>query len=122
LLPAGPYVPNPAELLQSASFGRILETLSTKFDRIIIDSPPVLVVTDATILCGRVDTSVLVFRSGKTKRDVAKQVLRKLSGIGARISGVVLNAMDEPKSKRGYYSGYYSKEDYQPSVELDAKA
>jgi capsular exopolysaccharide synthesis family protein len=118
-LAAGPHIPNPAELLQSAAFDKLLQTLVGKFDRVIIDSPPAMVVTDAAVLATRVDTTVLVFRAQKTRRDVARQVVRKLTDLGAKVSGVVLNAMEEPKSKGGYYYGYYSRDKYRSDEETD---
>jgi capsular exopolysaccharide synthesis family protein len=119
LLAAGPHVPNPAELLQSESFDRLLQRLSEKFDRIILDSPPVLVVTDPAVLASRVDTTVVVFRARQTRRDVARQAVRKLVDLGAKISGVVLNAMEEPKRKGGYYYGYYYRDKYRTGSEAD---
>jgi capsular exopolysaccharide synthesis family protein len=120
LLPAGPHVPNPAELLQSESFEKLLSALEQKFDRVILDSPPVLVVTDPAVLSVRVDTTVVVFRARVTRRDVARQAALKLSELGANIAGVVLNAMEEPKRKGGYYYGYYSRDKYRSGGEVDS--
>jgi capsular exopolysaccharide synthesis family protein len=120
LLAAGPHVPNPAELLQSERFDALLQALAQRFDRVVIDSPPVLVVTDSAVLSLRVDATVVVFRARKTRRDVARQVVRKLTGLGGRVAGVVLNAMEEPKRKGGYYYGYYSRDKYRTGTETDA--
>ncbi|HEY5956807.1 MAG TPA: polysaccharide biosynthesis tyrosine autokinase [Polyangiaceae bacterium] len=120
LLPAGPHVPNPAELLQSDSFEKLLTALKQNFDRVILDSPPVLVVTDPAVLSARVDTTVVVYRARVTRRDVARQAAFKLSELGANIAGVVLNAMEEPKRKGGYYYGYYSRDKYRSGAEVDS--
>ncbi len=120
LLPAGPYVPNPAELLQSDSFVRLLESLQQRFDRIIVDSPPVMLVTDAVVLGSRVDATVVVLRARKTRRDVAQQAARKLTDIGATLAGVVLNAMDATKQRGGYYYGYYSRDTYGAGADTNA--
>jgi polysaccharide biosynthesis transport protein len=106
VLTAGPHVPNPAELVQSDSFKRMLHLLGQKFDRVILDSPPVMAVTDASVIATRVDATVLVARAGKTRRDVARQVVRKLNDLGAPILGIVLNALVARGRKGGYY--YYS--------------
>ncbi len=105
LLAAGPAAPNPAELLESESMKRLLARLEERFDRIVIDSPPALVVTDSTILSTRVDTTVLVLRAKKTRRDSVKKLARVFQSLGSHLSGVVLNAMQADKGKRGYY--YY---------------
>jgi polysaccharide biosynthesis transport protein len=112
LLAAGPHVPNPAELLQSASFERMLAALAERFDRVIIDSPPVLAVTDAAILGSRVDGAVVVARAKRTRREVARQVVKKMKDLGANVTGIVLNGIDEPRHRGGYYYGYYSREGY----------
>jgi capsular exopolysaccharide synthesis family protein len=122
LLAAGPHVPNPAELLQSESFERLLASLKGQFDRVIVDSPPVLVVTDAAVLGSRVDATVVVVRARRTRRDVAQQVLRKMTELGANVAGVVLNAMEEPKRKGGYYYGYYSRDRYNSARDASAGA
>ena len=122
LLAAGPHVPNPAEVLQSESFAKLLEALSKKFDRIVVDSPPVLVVTDAAVLASMADATVLVTRARKTKRETARKVLRKLTDLGAVVAGAVLNALEEPKRKGGYYYGYYSREGYGTRGEADTGA
>jgi capsular exopolysaccharide synthesis family protein len=106
LLTSGPHVPNPAELVQSDSFNRLLDVLSTQFDRIIIDSPPILAVTDSSIIAARVDATVLVARSGKTKRDAIRRVVRKLSDIKAAPLGLVLNALMAPRTIGAYYYPY----------------
>lgn len=103
VLPAGPIPPNPAELLHSASFKRLLESLSERYDRIILDSPPVAPVTDSTILSATVDATILVVRAFATDREAARGVVRTLREVAApRMLGVVLNYADLGRGRYGY--------------------
>lgn len=115
LLPSGPHVATPAEVLQSDAFAALLETLCERYETIVLDSPPVAVVTDAAVLAKRVDATVFVARAGKTSRDVARRAVRNLRDVGARLAGCVLN--DVSLHKRGYgyaqYYGYYHKVGYE---------
>ena len=105
LLPCGRSVPNPSEMLNSDSFAQLLEILSDKYDRIVIDSPPVMPVTDAQILGAVCDITLLVLRAEKSTRKTSQQARDGLLSVGAHILGVVVN--DVPKKSRyGYYSGY----------------
>ena len=106
ILRAGPTPPNPADLMHSEAFGRVLQELRAQFDRIVIDSPPIGLVTDGVILSTRVDATVLVVRALATRRDAAKRALRSLRDVGANCAGFVLNAV--ASSERYYYSGYYA--------------
>lgn len=123
LLPGGPHVPNPAELIQSESFARLLATLNERFDRIIIDSPPVLAVADGTILATLVDASVLVVRASRTRIDLVGQALRKLQEVGTPIAGIVLNALVPVRWGSRHYSYYdygkYEPEDYGHESKLE---
>lgn len=108
LLPAGPLPPNPAELLHSKSFERLLDLLSTKYDRIILDSPPLVPVTDAAILSRLADAALLVIRSKQTRKDHARLAYRSLRDVNAHIAGAVLNGVDLRSGDYGYYYQYYS--------------
>lgn len=112
LLTTGPFVPNPAELIQSASFARLFSELDARFDRIIIDSPPILAVADGTILATLVDVTVLVVRTGKSRMDIVRQALRKLQEVPKPIAGAILNALESPRWSRQDYSYYYGKGDH----------
>lgn len=110
ILTGGPHVPNPAELIQSASFERLLTNLDGRFDRIIIDSPPVLAVADAAILATLADVSLLVVRAGETRLDLTRQAMRKLESVGKPFGGIILNALQPPRwGKRQHYYYYYGK-------------
>jgi capsular exopolysaccharide synthesis family protein len=111
VMPAGPIPPNPAELFHSERFKSLLEKLSRRFDRVIIDSPPVVAVTDAAILSTLVDGTVLVARAFKTQRDVARYAVRSLLDVGGKVAGVVLNAVDLDRQEYRYYHYYAYKKD-----------
>jgi capsular exopolysaccharide synthesis family protein len=104
VLPAGPMPPNPADLVHSEAFGRLLETLKQRFDRIVVDSPPVCIVTDAVVLSTRLDATVLVLRARRTRRDAARRALRALRDVGGNVAGFVLNAVT--RSEQYQYSYY----------------
>jgi len=107
VLPCGPIPPNPAELLHSEAFGRIVAAATKLFDRVILDSPPVNVVTDASILGTMVDGVLLVVRAGKTLRESAKAARHQLTNLGARVLGVVLNDVDLSRRGADYYQHHY---------------
>ena len=105
LLTCGPDVPNPSEILNSKSFAKLLEDLSNRYDRVIIDSPPVMPITDSQILAAVSDITLLVLRAEKSNRKISQQARDGLMSVGARILGVVVN--DVPKSSSYGYYGYY---------------
>ncbi|MEI8258906.1 MAG: polysaccharide biosynthesis tyrosine autokinase, partial [Deltaproteobacteria bacterium] len=109
-LVAGTSPPNPAELLHSHRFEELLRSVRTKFDRVIIDTPPIGPVSDALVISTRVDGTVLVVRFQKTARSRAGAVLGQLRQLGARVAGVILNDVDMSKTADTtyYYSGSYS--------------
>jgi succinoglycan biosynthesis transport protein ExoP len=113
VLPAGPIPPNPAELLQSDRFARVVADLSERFDRIIFDSPPVVPVTDAAVLATQVDATILVLRAHGTNRDLALQGKRALLGVGGNLVGAVLNAVDlQRREYQQYHYAYYRRGGY----------
>ncbi|HVR18565.1 MAG TPA: polysaccharide biosynthesis tyrosine autokinase, partial [Polyangiaceae bacterium] len=105
VIPSGPTPPNPADLVSSDAFGRLLETLKGRFDRIVIDSPPVCIVTDAVVLSTRLDATVLVVRARGTRRETARQAVRSLRDVGGNIAGFVLNAIS--RTNQQYRYSYY---------------
>jgi protein-tyrosine kinase len=104
LLTTGPIPPNPAEILNSARTRALWESLKPKYDFIFIDSPPLLAVTDASIIASQVDATLLVVRSGITRNDVARRAQDQLNKANSRLVGVVLNQM---KMDHGDYHQYY---------------
>ena len=109
VLNAGPVPPNPAELLQSKKLEGLLEFLGKRYDVLIIDSPPLVAVTDAAILSRLVDGSLLITRAHSTQRHLVKQGARILHDVDAKVFGCVVNAFDNRKSSSyGYGYGRYA--------------
>jgi len=109
LLTSGHMVSNPAELLESDAFLKTLEELKKKFDIVIFDSPPVLTITDASLITPKVDTVILVYEIGRTARHALLRAKNQLELIGANISGVILNhisARTETTDSYPYYARY----------------
>ncbi len=109
VIPCGKIPPNPSELLGSALTRMIIGTLAEKYDKILIDSPPVNTVTDPVILSRLANGVIFIIRAGQTKRDVAQRASEQLQSAEATILGGVLNNVDFKKDKYYYYSYYYSK-------------
>jgi succinoglycan biosynthesis transport protein ExoP len=107
VLPCGPVPPNPAELLHTRAFADLLASLDGKFDRVILDSPPVGAVADAVVLATQADGVVVVLKAGQTHRDMAQRTVRALRDVKANLYGAVLNDVNLERSKYGdYYYGY----------------
>ncbi|MDQ6653289.1 MAG: polysaccharide biosynthesis tyrosine autokinase [Acidobacteriota bacterium] len=106
-LTSGPVPPNPAELLGSDEMRKLLSILSAKFAHIVIDSPPAISFTDASILSTMVDGVVLVVHGGRSSRAVVRRAKQQLLDVGAHIFGVVLNNV-KLDTQDYYYAGYYS--------------
>jgi capsular exopolysaccharide synthesis family protein len=104
LLPCGPVPPNPAEILSTERFAALVDRLRGKFDRVILDSPPVLAVTDAVILSRVVDGTILVVRAGRTAREALHRARGALAAVNANLLGVVLNDVD---LRNPHYYGHY---------------
>ena len=109
VLPCGPHVPYPSEVLNSETFARTLEQLSKRYDRIVIDSPPVVSVTDSQILAAICNVTLLVLRAEKSTRKASQQARDALLNVGARVLGAVVNDVHGKNGQYGYYSGpgYY---------------
>lgn len=118
IITSGPIPPNPSELLGSARMRDLLDALYTLYDFVLIDSAPVLGMTDSLYLSNFTEGVIVVIKAGKTSRDALKETKRLLNKINAKILGVVLNDLNERDMKYGYYyyyssyySSYYKKED-----------
>ena len=111
VLPSGPVPRNPVELLASQAMKNLLEHLGANFRHVIIDSPPVLAVTDATILSSLADGVLLVAASGSTPRAGLVRARRILGNAGARILGVTMNKLNQRShSYQSYgYSDFYNR-------------
>jgi capsular exopolysaccharide synthesis family protein len=110
LLPCGPIPPNPAELISSEKMRSMLTMLETKYDHILLDSPPLINVTDPVILSRMVDGVILVVHGGKSTRYLVRRARQELASVGAKIFGVVLNNVDQ--RREGYDDYYYSRYSY----------
>ncbi len=108
---SGPVPPNPAELLGSDEMRKLLNILTERFAHVVIDSPPAISFTDASILSTMVDGVVLVVHGGRSSRAVVRRAKQQLLDVGAHIFGVVLNNV-KVETHDYYYSGYYSSSDY----------
>ncbi len=106
LLPCGPGVSNPSEILNSPRFAKLLECLAEAYDRVIIDAPPVTVVTDAQILGARCDITMLVLRAGRSTKKLGQRAIGDLQRVGAHLLGTVVNDVARSGDRYGYYGAY----------------
>ena len=109
VLPAGTPPPNPAELLASTNMRDVLQELRGRYDHIVVDTPPTLSVTDAVVLSPRADAIVLVIRSGQTTKQALRRSRDILMQVNAKVSGVLLNAVDLSSPDYYYYYEYQGK-------------
>ncbi|MFW5733583.1 MAG: polysaccharide biosynthesis tyrosine autokinase, partial [Oceanidesulfovibrio sp.] len=107
VMPAGPIPPNPSELIGGKRMQDLLDYLKPRFDKIIVDTPPVTAVTDSTLIANKVEGVVMVVRAFATSRDVVRTGLDALRKINAKILGVVLNGVKLEKEGYYYYQYYY---------------
>lgn len=106
IMTAGPMPANPADFLGSDEMANLLNIVSDRFTHVILDSPPASAFADAALLSTLVDGVVIVVDSGRSSRTVARRVKQRLTQVGARIYGVVINYSDLEADE--YYAGYYS--------------
>lgn len=119
IITAGKNPPNPSELLASEKMSQLIRYLSTDRDVLIVDSPPLMAVTDAAVLAPRVDGVLLVVQPGETRLAEARNAVEQLRRVGANLIGVVINEVD-PKS--GRYGYYYRYDEQYYGVEDDTKS
>jgi capsular exopolysaccharide synthesis family protein len=123
IIASGRFPPNPAELLGSSRMQEILHEAKARFDVVLLDSPPLLAVTDAAVLATMVDGVVLVIRTERTKREGVRRALGHVRSVRGRLLGVVLNDVD---MRSGAYYGsyghyYYSYYGHEPRSRGDAR-
>lgn len=111
LITAGTIPPNPSELLSSAKVRLLFEDLKTRFDRIIVDSPPILTVADTSLLANMVDGVVLVIKGASTRLEVISRSKQKIQEAKGKIIGVIVNNIEPEKEDRYYYYHYYYGEE-----------
>ncbi len=116
VLTAGPSVPAPGELLSRGGLARLIEDLKSRFDIVLVDTPPMLGFADALSASTAVDGMILVARAGQTQRDLVRAAVQQLHHVRAPIAGIVLNAFSPEMSHRyyyyhrDYYQRYYQRE------------
>jgi succinoglycan biosynthesis transport protein ExoP len=109
LLPCGPIPPNPSELLHTKRFAQILEDCKTRYERIILDSPPTSAVTDPAVLGNLADGVILIVKGASTTREAAAHARRQLISAKCRLLGVIVNEIDFSNPGYGYHYYYYRK-------------
>jgi capsular exopolysaccharide synthesis family protein len=120
LLPAGQLPPDPAELLTSARFGELIQLVRERYDYVIMDTGPLLAISDPSIILSHVDSVVLTMRLKKTQRRQAERARELLQSLDAPVTGVVVNAVGEMEaSVYGY--GDYGDYHHPDAVDLSAK-
>jgi capsular exopolysaccharide synthesis family protein len=121
VLPCGPIPANPSEILNSQTFADILNSLTQQYDHVLLDSPPVIPVTDARILAASCDATLLAIRAERTTRKNATYARDLLLSVGAQMLGVVVNDVPRRKGVYGYYytyGGQYYQYGYGPKKSL----
>jgi capsular exopolysaccharide synthesis family protein len=110
LITAGKFATNAADIVASDHMKRLIEGLAQSYDLVILDSPPVLAVSDARILATIVDRVVFTVRWAETRRETVAMALRQIVASGANLAGVVLNVVNVKKHAQYGYgdSGYYT--------------
>jgi len=111
VLTGGPIPPNPAELVGSKRMKRLIEEASEQYDVVLIDTPPIVAVTDAAIIAQEVDGVILVLASGEVNKEYAQRAKELLDKVGAKILGAVLNKVDMKTSEYYYYYYYHGTDD-----------
>ena len=107
VITSGPVPPNPAEILDSKQMSKILTNLRAQTDMLILDSPPVLAVADASILGSRCSGAILVVDAGHTRTDAGRRAVDTLSRTNVKMLGIVLNKLSTRRAAGYYYYYYY---------------
>jgi tyrosine-protein kinase Etk/Wzc len=111
IISSGKTPPNPSTLLASESFERILAELARRYDFVLLDTPPVLAVTDATLVARLAGVNLLVLRAGQHAPREIVLAMKRLEQGGARVHGIVMNDMHTGMGSRRYYYYYQYKRD-----------
>jgi capsular exopolysaccharide synthesis family protein len=112
VITSGSLPPNPSELLNTTKMVEVIKKLGTHFDIVILDTPPLLAVTDALVLAPRVDGVILVIDPVKTKRGALRHAIEQLQQVKANLLGVVLNNVRINRSQYYYNRNYYYGKSY----------
>ena len=103
---AGITPPNPSELMGSKKMAELLDRLEQEWDMVLLDSPPIVAVTDASMISQEVDAMVMVIKAGETDREAFLRAVKSLIGIQVPLAGVVVNGISRRTSKDTYYYYY----------------
>lgn len=106
VLTSGPVAPNPSEILSSKRMDEVLEVLGREYDYVLIDTPPILPVTDAAVMAAKVDGVIMLTAWGGINPEVARDAKARLVQAGANIIGVILNKVEVNTPGNGYGYGY----------------
>lgn len=112
VLPCGHVPPNPSELISSENMKELLRSLAERFDYVVIDSPPMINVSDPIILSTLVDGVILVVKSRQSEGEMVRRACQDLSAVGAKVLGVTLNNLNIRKDGYDYYRNYRNYVDY----------
>ena len=110
ILAGGQMAPNPAELLSSDCFKRLVSAAMGEFDRVVVDTAPILAVSDTLLMIPHAQTTCVVVRAGKTPRNAINRALSLMSAAGIRPAGLVLNRLPRRRGAGYYY--YYATDGY----------
>jgi non-specific protein-tyrosine kinase len=113
VLTSGPLPPNPSELLGSQKMRKLIERLKDEADIILFDTPPILMLSDASVLAMETDGVLLIADAGRTRRTAARQSVERLQQLGVNVVGVVLNRVRPKRSKSYEYYQYVATQDKQ---------
>lgn len=106
LIPAGPTPPNAAELLTSGRFAKLIDDLTSRYDHVIVDAPPVMGLADAPLIASNVEGCILVIKSHDTRTSMARVALQRLQASRARVLGGLLTMFESKHTSYGYEYGY----------------
>jgi capsular exopolysaccharide synthesis family protein len=120
---SGPRVDDPAELFHTPRFAEFIESVRERYDFVLIDSPPLLAVSDSSMISGFVDGVLMVLRISRHNRTTVRRAKESLELVGAKVEGVVVNAVDTKSGYGNYYGAYgYGSGYYYRSYSYDSDA
>jgi len=120
MITAGGLPPNPSELLGSDRMSTLVDQLENDWDMVLFDSPPIVAVTDASMISGEIDAIAMVVKAGQTDRAAVDRALDTIKNVKAPLIGAILNGAN-PETLAGKYSYYYSYYNYYYHSDDEAK-
>ena len=107
LMTSGLIPPNPSEMLGSDKMSKLINLLESEWDMVLFDSPPLVAVTDATMISKEIDSIILVIKAGQTDKKAFHHTMANLKNIEAPLDGIVMNAVTSKSNYGSYYYYYY---------------